>query len=84
MIIWIASYPKSGNTWLRSLLCSYFFSKNGEFNFKLLDNIDSFPSPSFFEKYADIFAEPESTSKYWISAQENINAKKKKFIFKNT
>ena len=27
MIVWIASYPKSGNTWVRSLLTSYYFSK---------------------------------------------------------
>ena len=41
MIIWIASYPKSGNTWLRALLSSYFYSKNGEFDFELLNNIES-------------------------------------------
>ena len=76
MIIWIASYPKSGNTWLRALLSSYFFSKNGEFNFKLLENIKSFPSPYFFEKYSDPFTEPESTSRYWIETQEKINIKK--------
>ena len=34
MIIWIASYPKSGNTWIRSLIGSYFFTKNGVFNFE--------------------------------------------------
>ena len=27
MIIWLASYPKSGNTLLRSILSSYFFLK---------------------------------------------------------
>ena len=27
-IIWIASYPKSGNTWLRYLLSNYFFETN--------------------------------------------------------
>ena len=31
MIIWIASYPKCGNTWVRSLLSAYYFSKDGEF-----------------------------------------------------
>ena len=44
MIIWLSSYPKSGNTWLRSLLASYYFSKEGDFNFNLLKNIDQFPS----------------------------------------
>ena len=36
MIIWIASYPKSGNTYLRSFLASYYFSENGKFNFDQL------------------------------------------------
>ena len=29
MIVWLASYPKSGNTYLRSLLSAYIFSKDG-------------------------------------------------------
>ena len=33
MIICLASYPKSGNTWVRPLISSYYFSKvNFEFN----------------------------------------------------
>ena len=31
MIIWIASYPKSGNTYLRSFIAAYYFSKKGKF-----------------------------------------------------
>ena len=31
MIIWLASYPKSGNTLFRSILSAYFFSKDGRF-----------------------------------------------------
>ena len=34
-IFWIASYPKSGNTLLRSIL-SALFSSDGNFNFELL------------------------------------------------
>ena len=37
MIIWIASYPKSGNTWLRSFISSYYFSKKGKFSFEIFD-----------------------------------------------
>ena len=37
MIFWIASYPKSGNTWLRSLLSSYYYSEDGLFDQKLLE-----------------------------------------------
>ena len=72
MIIWIASYPKSGNTWLRSLLCSYFFSVDGTFNFNLLKNINSFPSENNFKSYDDKFENPEDTAKYWIREQEKI------------
>ena len=44
MIIWIASYPKSGNTWIRSLLSAYLFSQDGKFNFDLLEKIQQFSS----------------------------------------
>ena len=44
MIIWIASYPKSGNTWVRSFLSSYIYTKGRKFNFSHLDLIRAFPS----------------------------------------
>ena len=84
MIIWIASYPKSGNTWLRSLISSYFFTDDGFFDFKLLKNIPSYPSPPFFEKYPDKFDKPEATAKYWINEQERINKNNNKLIFLKT
>ena len=84
MIIWIASYPKSGNTWLRSLISSYFFTDDGFFDFKLLKNIPSYPSPPFFEKYPDKFDKPEATAKYWIPEQERINKNNNKLIFLKT
>jgi len=82
--MWLASYPKSGNTWLRSLISSYFFTNDGVFDFKLLKNIPSYPSPPFFEKYPDKFDKPEATAKYWIHEQERINKNKKKLIFLKT
>ena len=82
MIIWIASYPKSGNTWLRSLLASYYFSDDGTFDFDLLKKIDAFPSVAYFKKYQDNFSNPVSTSRYWISEQENINKDNKLRFFK--
>ena len=85
MIIWIASYPKSGNTWVRSLLTSYFFSKDGVFDFELLKKIPSYPSEPFFRKYPDTFSSPESTAKYWIDGQKNINElNKNKLVFLKT
>ena len=45
MIVWIASFPKSGNTWVRTFLCSYLYMnlKNEDFDFGLLKNILKFP-----------------------------------------
>ena len=78
MIIWIASYPKSGNTWVRSLLSAYFFTEDGEFNFTLLENIKKFPSEEFIsEKLQD----PLEVSKYWRPVQEKIfKSKRIKFL----
>ena len=50
MFIWIASYPKSGNTLTRSMLASYFFSQDGIFNFDLIQNIKQFPKTELFKK----------------------------------
>ena len=69
MIIWIASYPKSGNTWIRSLLSSYYFSKDGDFEFKLLKNIKQFPSREFFSK--KIYSVEEAAEK-WLIIQKNL------------
>jgi len=77
MIIWLASYPKSGNTWLRSLIASYFYSKSGNFDFDLLNNIDQFPSAQFFEGYDHSFSTVDSTSSFWITEQAKINNDKK-------
>ena len=83
MIIWIASYPKSGNTWLRALLASYYFTNEGSFSLSLLDKIDAFPSDKFFKEYNDKFSKVEDTSKYWLKEQEKIN-KKNKITFLKT
>ena len=43
-IFWLASFPKSGNTLLRTILTSLFFTENGVFNLKLLEAIRQFES----------------------------------------
>ena len=43
MIIWIASYPKSGNTWVRSFLTAYYFCENGIFDISKLNLIEDYP-----------------------------------------
>ena len=51
MIFWIASYPKSGNTWLRALISSYYFSVEGFFDQNILKFIDQFPAEKYFENF---------------------------------
>ncbi|MDC0988226.1 sulfotransferase domain-containing protein [Candidatus Pelagibacter sp.] len=82
MIIWLSSYPKSGNTWLRSLLASYYFSKEGDFNFNLLKYIDQFPSYDFFKNYDKTFINPTDTAEFWIEEQKKINSNNKVKFFK--
>ena len=38
MIIWLASYPKSGNTWIRLFLNLLLFSKNSSLNINDIKN----------------------------------------------
>ena len=82
MIFWIASYPKSGNTWLRALLSSYFYSKDGIFNQGLLKNIGQFPEKKHFSEFNYDSKIVTDTSKFWIKAQEKINVNNKLNFFK--
>ena len=82
MIIWIASYPKSGNTWLRSLLSSYYYSENGIFDQTLLEKISQFPEKKYFINFDYDQTIVTDTSKYWIKAQKKINEDKKLRFFK--
>ncbi len=82
MIFWIASYPKSGNTWLRALLSSYFYSKDGIFNQGLLKNIAQFPEKRHFSDFKYDSKIVTDTSKFWIKAQEKINQNNKINFFK--
>ena len=73
MITWIASYPKSGNTFLRSFLSAYFFSDSGKFEFDLLYNILQFPSLKFSKN--DLFSKKESAQNWIINQNYFFNNK---------
>ena len=73
MIIWIASYPKSGNTWVRSLLSTYLYTEDGIFNFNLLKKILKFPSKKYLKFFTKDFSDIKKISEYWIAAQNRIN-----------
>ena len=78
MIIWISSYPKSGNTYLRSFISSYFFSKKGKFDFDLLLNILQFPSIKFSKK--KISSEAEACQSWIYNQQQFFSGDKLHFV----
>ena len=82
MIIWCASYPKSGNTWIRAIIASLIYSEDGIFNFNLLKKVGQFPRRNHFKELTDDFTDLNNLSKYWITAQEKINSDEKLRIFK--
>mgnify|MGYP001452383994 CR=1 FL=1 len=82
MIFWIASYPKSGNTWLRTLISAYYYSKDGKFTQNLIKNIGQFPEKKHFQGFDYLPQLVIDTSRFWIKAQERINSDKKLRFFK--
>ena len=80
MIIWLASYPKSGNTFLRTLLTSYFFTKDGNFSFEVLKNIKQFPDNGVFEKLGIDISNEKEVIKNYIKVQEETNKRDGKAI----
>ena len=75
MFIWLASYPKSGNTLLRSMLAAYLFSKDGIYDFSLIRNIKQFPHGGLFIKMGIDIKNHNETVKNYIKAQESFNKK---------
>ena len=85
-IVWIASYPKSGNTWIRSVLSSLFYTEDGNFSFKILKKINTFDRPFYFDgviKNKKISTYDLTTlAKYRTEAQKLFNKKNTLKFFK--
>ena len=75
MFVWLASYPKSGNTLVRSMLAAYFFSNDGVYNFDLIKNIKQFPINALFERMGIDTKNEEEVIKNYIKVQESFNKK---------
>ena len=82
MIIWLASYPKSGNTLLRSILSAYFYSADGNFKFENLYKISQFPAIHHFMSLGVNIDDEGEVFKNFINAQKLINENKKAKFFK--
>jgi hypothetical protein len=82
MIVWLASYPKSGNTWVRSFISSLIFTKNGEIDFNAMQKISQYPRRSHFNSLLKNLEDINTLSKNWIPSQTLINLDKKIRFFK--
>ena len=81
MIIWLASYPKSGNTWLRMFLKSYFLKPNEKFSLEG-SRLDSFKAQGFPDQYTldhlkVDYNKFEEIAKNWEAMQDYINLNKR-------
>ena len=72
MIIWLASYPKSGNTWIRIFLNNLFYSNEDPSNINSL-KIGQFPNRSHFSGLTDNLDDIKEFSENCINAQERLN-----------
>ena len=82
MIIWLASYPQSGNNFVRSLLSSYIFSQDGIFDTNLLENIDLFPNNSLFKQLGVNINNEDEMYRNYINSQKILNKKDSIIFFK--
>ena len=80
MIIWLASYPKSGNTYLRSLLSSYFLTQDGYFQLNSLKQIKQFPALGLFKKFGVDVSNDLELIKNYLNVQQRMNSQNKKAL----
>ena len=90
-ITWIVSYPKSGNTYVRMLLSSFFFTNDGRAtDFSKIQNIFSmnhyniYKTINNFPTYDKLIENPQEICEYWIGAQEILSNKIKNNLFVKT
>ena len=87
-IIWIASYPKSGNTWLRYFLGNYYFNNKDNFEPEIIKNIKKFHLDKELIKSKfhnqDFIKNPYNVSKYWIESQKKLEIKQGNVVFLKT
>ena len=82
MIIWLASYPKSGNTWLRFFILSLLMGKKTDLNLNHLRAIANYPDKSHFKGLISDYLNLDEVAKNWINSQSKINVDKNLRFFK--
>jgi len=87
MIIWLASYPKSGNTWVKLFLSAYLGNQNSSRPFdinKMLIPFSLFPTNNLIKKFNFDFTNFEKIAEHWIPMQDYLNLGTKENIFVKT
>ena len=82
MIIWLASYPKSGNTWVRGFITSLLYTTEGTSNLEDFKKINQYPLKSHFENLTTDFNDITKFKKYYHKSQDIINSDNKIKILK--
>lgn len=81
MIVWIASYPKSGNTWMRFFIKSYLNNSNKKFSLNNhIDDtvvIETFPTERKFGELKINYQDFNDIAKNWVDLQSSINLNNK-------
>ena len=82
MIIWLASYPKSGNTWLRFYIISLLMGKKTTLNLNHLRAIINYPHSTQFDNLVTDLFDLNEIAKNWLNSQKKINSNKSFRFFK--
>ena len=82
MIIWLASYPKSGNTWLRFYILSLLVGRKTNINLGHLKAILAYPHSTHFEGLVSDLFDLDEIAKNWIVSQKKMNSNKHLRFFK--
>jgi len=82
MIIWLASYPKSGNTWVRGFLISLLYTDKGISNLNDIPRINQYPISSQFGTLVDDYKDITKVKKFYHKTQDILNLNKKLKILK--
>ena len=82
MIIWLASYPKSGNTWLRAFITSLLSENKSENSLQNMTGIRAYPLTDDFKNLLDDFNDFKKIAQNWETTQNIINLERKIKFFK--
>ncbi|WP_415278259.1 sulfotransferase domain-containing protein [Candidatus Pelagibacter sp. Uisw_094] len=73
MIVWLASYPKSGNTWIRIFLSTLLYSSEKPKVDINKQHLKQFPNRSNFKSLTNNFLDLDEIAKNSVLAQDIIN-----------